>query len=176
MNKESDIIKEVYARFGLAYYQSEVLHRGLCNIYALASFDSLESITRPRMEEKFSYAYSFTLGRLINEIKELFPPGIQQNLDLALSMRNYLAHHFWFEKNYLMFSDDGLLQLQEELREYFEFFDNLDNEINEFFRPIQQDFGMTDEIIQHELQKILEGEPDEPLIDQRMLNKQEKKS
>jgi hypothetical protein len=33
-----DLVREMYARFGLAYYYSEVLHRGLCNIYAMIDF------------------------------------------------------------------------------------------------------------------------------------------
>jgi hypothetical protein len=33
---DSEDIKEVYARFGLAYYYAEVLHRGLCNLYLLS--------------------------------------------------------------------------------------------------------------------------------------------
>lgn len=31
-----DLVREMYARFGLAYYSSEVLHRGLCIILAMS--------------------------------------------------------------------------------------------------------------------------------------------
>jgi hypothetical protein len=32
---DEELIKEVFYRFGLAYYESECLHKELCNIYAL---------------------------------------------------------------------------------------------------------------------------------------------
>ena len=174
MGNQSELIKEVFARFGAAYHESEVLHRGLCIVYALASFDKPESITRPRIDEKFSCSFSLTLGQVINEARHLFPNEIQQLLDLALSKRNYLAHHFWFEQNYLMFDEEGLLKLQKDLIEYADFFDTLDNKITEFFRPIRKSFGLSDEIIQEAYEKLLQGEKDTPLISQRKLKKQER--
>jgi hypothetical protein len=29
----NELAKDVFAHFGAAYYQAEVLHRGLCNLY-----------------------------------------------------------------------------------------------------------------------------------------------
>ncbi len=174
MDEQSELIKEVFAWFGTAYYHSEVLHRGLCNIYALSTFDKPESITRPRIEEKLAYASSLTLGQVIKESKHLFPTEIQEQLDLALSKRNFLAHRFWFEKNYLMFDEKGLLQLRDELIEYTDFFEGLDKTISTFFHPIRQKFGITDEMVQESYERFLQGEQDEPLIDQRKLNKQER--
>jgi len=174
MDNQSELIKEVFAQFGAAYFESEVLHRGLCNVYALASFDKPESITRPRIDEKLSYSFSLTLGQVINEAKHLFPDDIQQLLDLALSKRNYLAHHFWFEQNYLMFDEKGLLQLQQELIEFTDFFDSLDKKITEFFHPIRKKFGLSDEIIQEAYERLLKGEKDKPLISQRKPKKQER--
>jgi hypothetical protein len=173
MDKQSELIKEVFTRFGIAYYESEVLHRGLCNIYTLATFDKPENATRPRIDEKLTYAYSLTLGQVIKESKDLFPTEIQEQLNLALSKRNFLAHHFWFKNNYLMFDEQGLLQLQKELIDFTDFFDELDKTISNFFQPIQHRFGITDEMIQEIYEKLLHGDQDEPLISQRTLKKQE---
>lgn len=174
MDNKSELTKEVFARFGTAYFESEVLHRGLCYVYALAGFDKPESITRPRIDEKLSYSFSLTLGQVIKEAKPLFSDDIQQLLDLALSKRNYLAHHFWFEQNYLMFDEKGLLQLQQELIELTDFFDNVDKTIVEFFRPIREKIGISDEIIKEAYERLLQGEKDKPLISQRMPKKQER--
>ena len=84
MDEKSELIKEVFARFGTAYYESEVLHRGLCSVYALATFDKPESVTRPRIDEKLTYTYSLTLGQVIKESKYLFPNDIQEQLEIAL--------------------------------------------------------------------------------------------
>lgn len=174
MENEAELIKEVFARFGTAYYQSEVLHRGLCNVYALGTFDKAESITRPRIEEKLAFSYALTLGQVIEKSKGLFPEIIQQRLDFALTKRNYLAHHFWFERNYLMFDEKGLLELYQELIEITDLFESLDEAITEFFEPIRRSFGLTDELIQQSYNRLLSGEQDEPLITQRPPKKQER--
>ena len=122
MDEQSELIKEVFARFGTAYYESEVLHRGLCNIYALATFETPESVTRPRIDEKLTYAYSLTLGQVIKESRYSFPADIQYQLDLALSKRNFLAHHFWFEKNHMMLDRQGLITTSKRINRIHRFF------------------------------------------------------
>jgi hypothetical protein len=174
MENASEQIRELYARFGLAYYESEVLHRSLCVIYALGTFEKPESITRPRLDEKLTYAYSLTFGRVINETKHIFSTEIQNKLDIALAKRNYLAHKFWFEKNYLMFREQGVIKLHDELMKYVDYFTSLDKIIQNYFRPIRQKFGITDELLKSEYERLLDGKPDDPLISQRPLKKLER--
>ena len=54
---DDDLIREVYASFGLAYYLSECLHRELCMILAWPELPSRDLITRPRVEERLAYAF-----------------------------------------------------------------------------------------------------------------------
>ena len=171
MKTESELIKDMYAGFGVAYFESEVLHRNLCNIYALGSFDSPACFTHPRFEEKLGFAYSLTLGQLVNQINTHFPVELQEKLSLAVSKRNYLAHHYLFDKNYLMFSESGLEQLVDELYEYVKFFDELDNEITNNCEPLFLQFGITAEIITEITESLQKGEQDEPLLSQRNLKK-----
>jgi hypothetical protein len=65
MRATSADVKEIYARYGLAYYHAEVLHRGLCNLYALSRILEEGGITGPRLEEHLTEAYSSTLGRIV---------------------------------------------------------------------------------------------------------------
>lgn len=53
----SEEVKELYARFGLAYYLAEVLHRGLCNLYCLSQLPEVGPVTRPRVEEHLRTAF-----------------------------------------------------------------------------------------------------------------------
>jgi len=174
MNNEIELTKEVFAQFGRAYCQSEVLHRGLCIVYALATFDKAENITGPRVEEKLAFSFALTLGQVIEKSKGIFPENIEQQLVFALVKRNYIAHQFWFERNYLMFDEKGLLELRQELIELTNLFENLDNNITEFFKPIRKSFGLSDEVIQESYKKLLAGEQDEPIISQRPPKKQER--
>lgn len=174
MDEFSELTKEIFARYGLAYYESEVLHRGLCNFYVLATFKNPESITRARVEEKFVYAFSLTLGQIISETIVFFQEDIKEKLEIALEKRNYLAHHFWYEENYLMYDEQGLIQLKNELMDYADYFDELDSEIQEYLRNIQIKFGITDDMIRNIYEQLILGEKNEPLISHRRPQKKER--
>jgi len=171
---EEDLIKETFTWFGAAYYYSEVLYRELCNVYVIATFEKPENVTRPRVEEKLAFAFSLTLGQIIEKIKKFLPNDLQRRLESALDRRNYLAHHFWFERCLLMFSEQSLFQVRQELIELTDMFKTLDEDITKYFLPRYKTFGITDEIMKEAFKKILAGKPIEPLIPQRFPRKQER--
>src|ERR671924_697913 len=93
---DDDLIREVYARFGLAYYQSEGLHRELCMSLAWLGLPSRDLITRPRVEERLAYTFSLTLGDVAAKLEGVLPAELSGELQEAVNRRNFLAHHFWF--------------------------------------------------------------------------------
>jgi hypothetical protein len=169
-----ELIKEVYAHFGLAYYLGEVLHRGLCNTYALLSFEKPKDITRPRLEEKFSYAFSLTLGQIMRELEPFFPLHLNKELQVALAKRNFLAHHFWYERIHLMSNEPGLTQMLNELHETSQLFEELDQKVNDILKPHRIRLGLTDEVTAHIMGELASGVTEEPLLSQRRLRKQER--
>jgi hypothetical protein len=170
----NELVKEVYARFGLAYYHSECLHKTLCHIYVMASFQDIKDVTRPRVEEKLAYAYSLTLGQIRDEVKELIPEKLLSHLDEGIERRNFLAHHFWFERVHLMFSTNGLNLILQELDEYSSLFQRLDEIASEHLEThTTKKFGLTDEILQDCLDEVISGKPMEPLPQKRKPKKQE---
>jgi hypothetical protein len=169
---DDEIVKEVYAHFGLAYYNSECLHRELGNIYTILTFKSSSDITTSRAEEKMAYAYSLTLGKVLDELKDLFSEDLYQRLANGVEKRNFLAHHFWYERNYLMFSKTGLLQMIEELSELSNLFSGLDKELQIHFRSKWEEFGLTEEVFNETAQQT-RGDALEPLPKNRKLQKVE---
>lgn len=176
MNDEpdDDLIRELYARFGLAYYQSECLHRGLCMILAWSGLPSPDLITRPRVEERLAQAFSLTLGDVAAELEGVLPTELGGELREAVDTRNFLAHHFWFERAHLIFSGDSVRQLIAELDGYAELFDRLDTRVDEWSKPKRQELGLTEEVLQDSLKRALAGELDEPLPDRRTVREFEK--
>ena len=169
-----ELIKELYARYGLAYYYSECLHRGLCNILAIATFQNATDITCPRIEEKLAYAYSLTLGQVRDKLKDFLPEELFSKLNNGVEKRNFLAHHFWFEKAHLMFSTTGIANMIEELNNLCGLFSKLNNEALKYFELKFKALGLTDEVFQEALGDILSGKPMEPLPQKRKLKKQER--
>ncbi len=166
--------REVFTQFGVAYCCSETLHRGLCIISALVTFEKIEDVTRPRVEEKLTRAFSLTLGQIVKGTKGLFPSDLQQQLEVALNRRNYLAHRFWFERNHLMFSEQGLVELLQELIEITKLFSDLDEATTEYFMPKFRALGLTDDLLQGCLTRIIAGQPSEPLTSQRQPKRHER--
>lgn len=168
-------VKEVYARFGLAYYFSEVLHRGLCNYYALAPFELGDDVNKLRIEERLDLAWSTTLGQIVRHVADTeLPQDLVKRLDDAVERRNALAHDFWFENSHKLFSRSGVEELLEELDEAVEIFRTLDEEVEEYSRVKVDSLDVDEQVFQEALENILSGEEPEPLHDQRTLNKQER--
>jgi hypothetical protein len=172
---DDDLIREMYARFGLAYYQSECLHRGLCMVFAWTGLPSRDLITRPRVEERLAQAFSLTLGDVATKLEGVLPAELAGEIRTAVATRNFIAHHFWFERAHLMFSVNKVRQLISELDEYVELFDRLDARVSEWSEPTRQRLGLTDEVLQESLERTLKGEADESLPDKQAVRELEKK-
>lgn len=172
---DDDLIRELYARFGLAYYQSECLHRNLCIAFAWAGLPPKDLITRPRIEERLAQAFSMTLGDVAARLEGFLPTDLADDIRTAIATRNFLAHHFWFERAHLMFNVNHVHQLITELNTYSEGFDGLDTRVDEWLEPMRQKLGLTGEILQRSLERILRGEGSDPLLDKHAIREMEKK-
>jgi hypothetical protein len=149
-----ELIKEVYARFGLAYYHSECLHRELGNTYSFLTFREPSHITTHRAEEKMAYAYSLTLGKLVDELKDLLSEDLYKRLDFAVERRNFLAHHFWYERIHKMRTEDDVLSLIDELAELANLFDKLDEEVQAYFSNKWEELGITPDLLKTVLESV----------------------
>ncbi len=169
------LIRELYARFGLAYYRSEVLHRGLCIIWANTGLPRRDLVTRSRIEEKLVEAFALTFGEVITKLRGSIPEEYLIQLDQALTARNFLAHHFWFDRAHLMFRSDQVKGLIEELDGYARVFNDLERDTSQWFDVKRRELGITDEALQDCMTQILSGHPEEPLPDQKTIKAVDKK-
>jgi len=169
-----DLRRELFARFGSAYYHSECLHKELSNFLALSVFSGRNGITRPRIEERSAHAFSLSLGVVLDELRPLLSQGLLTGLEEAVKKRNFLAHYFWFERAHLMFTVPGIERMIEELDEMYAFFHELDEKCTQRFVQKRRELGITDEAVQSALDEGLSGEPMQPLLSQRKLKKQER--
>lgn len=170
-----DLIREMYARFGLAYYQSECLHRELCMVLAWSGLPSRDRITRPRVEERLAKAFSLTLGDVVTKLDGVLPAEFAAEIRAAVDARNFLAHQFWFERAHLMYSVPEVRQLIAELDGYAGMFDRLDTRVSKWSEPMRARLGVTDEALEQTLGRILAGESEEPLPDRQAVKEMEKR-
>jgi hypothetical protein len=165
-------VKEVYARFGLAYYQADVLHRGLCNLYCLSQLPPSGPVARPRVEEHLRTAFGSTLGQLLKRLTAILPPSLIPRLQVGLERRNFIAHHFWFERIHLMPSMTGIEAMIDELSRDTDLFCELDKEVEKLTAPLHSRLEITPELFTKALNEAMSKESD-PLNQQRQPNKEE---
>ncbi|TKB53547.1 MAG: hypothetical protein E8D50_07540 [Nitrospira sp.] len=172
-----ELIRDLYATFGLAYYQSECLHRGLCIAHAYLGLPQADFLTGPRVEELLAHSFSLTLGEVAEKLAGILPAHWNIEIRKAVEIRNFLAHHFWFDRAHLMHNTNNIRLLIAELQGYSDKFDKLDIQISEWskLKEKQKQLGISDEALQDNLMKILAGEDEEPLPDKKTVRELEKK-
>lgn len=175
-NKPSEeILKDLFYNFGLAYYHSECLCRQLCIMYAVCSFRSLDDATRSRYEEKLTYAFSLTMGKIFEEVKGMIHKEIHVKIEEAIKKRNFIAHDFWYEKAHMLFSMENVQKLIDDLNDCANLFNEIDEILCNIFRPIQKKVEIKFKInFDREIEKVKSGKPPEPLLKKRKLKKKEK--
>jgi hypothetical protein len=105
MNRD-ELVKEVYAHYGLAMYLSQVLEHGIVN--ALIFIDFVPSnmhkykhrtLWEKHLDEFSAQHFKTTLGKMINNLKKhiAIEADFEEMLTKALETRNYLAHHIIFK-------------------------------------------------------------------------------
>jgi hypothetical protein len=166
-------VREVFAYFGRTYYLAEVLHRGLCNLYVVTQLPETGPVTRYRVEEHMAAAFKMTLGQVWNSVAFRFPPDGQRRVECAVERRNFLAHHFWFERIHLMSSADGRAQMMAELEQDASLFEQADSVVEALDPDQWKRFGLDETYLEAAMAEIAQGMRPTPLHSQRRLRKTE---
>lgn len=169
---EGEEVKEIYALFGAAYYFSEVLHRGLCNLYTVAPFDTRAGITASIFEQRITSAYKMTLGEVASAVEPWIETTFRDHLRSVVKRRNYLAHHFWFERIMLMRTRAGLAELAQELHELRDLFGTTDEVVSGMCAEKHKRLGMPDDAIEQALAEMEAGIPHESLEQRRLASEE----
>lgn len=169
-----DLVMAVYAAFGRSYFFGECLSRELANLCAIIAIPDHKNIISGRYEEEMRRSFALTLGQLIERTRPYLDPKHQAPLAKALADRNHLAHHFWYERAHLMYTEDGLQQMIDELDAMGEAFHQLDRIITEESWPRYEALGLSKQTLEEMTWDVVAGRPYEPLPKQRYPKKVER--
>ena len=170
---EADEVRELFARFGRAYYYADVLHRGLCNLYSLSRIPEGVPVTRLRMEEHLRDVFKLTLGQVVRSIELSLSPALVKQLNHAIERRNFLAHHFWYKRAHLMPSAHGVEEMIAELDTFTELFEAADAEIDKLVKPLNARIGVTPAMLAACMAEVMRGAPMEHLPETRKPKREE---
>lgn len=91
--------REMYATYGAAMYHSQVFEAGVKQALLTARMADKQFETLDQFDEATAKQLKTVLGRLVERLKPFIADEVSLNsrLQLALSVRNELAHHFFWD-------------------------------------------------------------------------------
>jgi len=162
---ESEHCKEVYARFGLAMYEAQVLEHGIVNALVIVDLiPERRPLARSRTEwendfdEFMGRQFKHTMGRLLRYLGSITkpPPDLGDLLTRALEKRNWLAHEFFRERATEFVTSKGRDQMLTEVDECAALFRSADEALVNVMQPLRTKQGITNEMLEKSLQAMLD--------------------
>ncbi len=161
---ESEHIKEVYARFGLALYCAQVLEHAIVN--ALVVVDLIPARRHlARSKDEWAAAvdafmgrhFEHTMGHLMRDLRSVttIPSDLDDLLKRALKNRNWLAHEFFRERATEFLTATGREQMLAEVDECRDLLKAADDALENVIKPLLEAAGITDEILERAFQAML---------------------
>jgi uncharacterized protein YutE (UPF0331/DUF86 family) len=159
---ESAIIREVYARYGLAMYMAQVLEHAIVNALLVLRFLP----TRPDHNSKESWESAFddfydgefgkTFGNMLKTLDSLsiLPLELISQLRAAKSTRDRLAHSFFRDHDLQFITQSGRVAMIDVCEAAIAEFKAADDELDAYCAPFRLRFGMTDEWIDQKLREL----------------------
>ena len=156
--------KEVYAYFGLALYRAQCVEQSIIQLLVFGDFFPIEVPkfkSRIEWEERYDIfetkLLSKTMGQLLKILKRhnIVDLAFNDQLDLALKRRNYLAHSFFVEHAQNFVSFKGRDAMIEELEEDIELFNKVEDFLNPISMKFANDYGLSEEILNKHYDELL---------------------
>lgn len=154
---QDEHVKTVYAHFGLALYLAQCLEHGLANALLFADLMPArvgKLVPRAQWEQDFdafmSRQFQQTLGQLVRTLGGVapLPADLQETLTQALSLRNFLAHHFFRERAEAFMSRDGRDGMITELENAQRVFTTADGTLRTIVDALAKKVGVTAETLE----------------------------
>jgi hypothetical protein len=142
----NELVREVYAHFGLAIYEAQVLEHGLANAMLLARMAAGKLPTLADFDAFLEARFKKTLGSLIKDLSNhiAVDAGLEGMLAAALEKRNWLAHRYFRERSETFMSDRGCATMIAELESAQALFHEADEALEGVTKTFAAKVGVTD--------------------------------
>ena len=149
--------KEIYAFFGLTYYQAAVLEHGVLNLAVAMLAKNISGITVDDVDKFYESFDEKTFGHVINAAKAKFAVSsdLEADLAIALKQRNYLAHRFFVVHDIDLMVPSGRREMIDELIEILEHLRSVDTRMDALWMTAWESFGITKEWIEQQMQEYV---------------------
>jgi hypothetical protein len=156
LDEDSYYTREIYAYFGLAIYWSQCLERTI-SIALISVFNqNVKNMTSELFDFELELNFKKTLGSLLKELNKTQPfdeEHFQEELTELLKQRNWLAHHYFWDRAVHFMNKDGKQTMLEELKKIAIRFQEMDEKLMKMLQDWRRAKGVSDE----EVQSIVDG-------------------
>ena len=152
--------REVLALYGLAMYHSQCVEKSTAILVGtLANPDFLNALPEQNRQSLEGDLLK-TLGRLIRVLSSRvqLPADLEVRLREALRVRNWLAHRYFWDRAGSVLTHEGRQRMVAELKEASDLLNRLDDELMLIATAWRRSVGISDEVVEPELQKYLRCE------------------
>jgi hypothetical protein len=163
---ENELVKEVFAQFGLAIYLLQVIEHGCVNLLISLKLSDKSKITKKQIEGIYKENFKKTFGTLIKNIpKSIINTNFLNELNNTRKLRNELCHSYFKKRAVAFTSINGREKIIIELKENCQYLENIDKELDKVVYKISKQFGINSETIENVYVKKVLEEGDESYQD-----------
>lgn len=141
--------REMYARYGLAMYFAQSLEAGIKTTLVLAQLDAREFATLSDFDASWASNFNVTMGKLIHRFAPHISddPALSGDLQLALKLRNQLAHHFFWNHAADANTPHGRQRMIDECMAAVGFFQDVDQRLHAMTERLSQAQGTSPDML-----------------------------
>jgi hypothetical protein len=156
VDPESEQIREVYARYGLAVYHGQLVERQLAMLLATEFGPGPERITRSQFDDLLGGYFQETLGRLAQRLERLgCSQDVVGDVQACLKARNWLVHHYFWDRAAQFTKTGGRDKMIAELDRIRDDFDKLDERLTKMTLEWARAHGITERDFEESVQAVL---------------------
>ena len=135
MTEQDYIVREIFAYYGRTMYLAQTIEKGIMNLLIISQHK--HGITMTRYDEILHEKSSLTFGQLKRDIKELncFSEIELGQIEEFHKKRDFLAHSYWWERAVEFYDEKLQHKLLEELNDLREFFNKLNELVEDKIKP-----------------------------------------
>lgn len=148
--------REVMARFGLAAYHGQCVERQIALMLATMYNKTILFLEPEARDKAFDREFTKTLGRLAKDLGKVvdLPRTFEGRLVHAVKRRNWLTHHYFWERAAPFISRDGREEMISELQEVADYFAGLDDELKQVHQTWLDKMGITEDKVKAAMSKM----------------------
>jgi hypothetical protein len=157
LSADSEQSRETFAHFGLAMYRAQCVEKQLSILLATTLQPAFLRLTPEERDVYFDIEFRKTLGQLVKSLHAGIPvpQALEGRLSRALTLRNWLAHEYFWQRSAQALSSRGRDQMIVELREAAEFLFSVDTELTGISEAWLAQNGVPRGVIEAEMEAFL---------------------